>query len=333
MAFRRRGRRRWSRDDYPESSSPLPADGIKARTRAGQSFGQTWWGGKWIAALERLVNPGRLRRGRSYARRGQVLNIDFEGNRIESSVQGTRSDPYEVSIEISSIDDKRWDSVIDAMASQAIFAAKLLAGEMPQDIEDAFSSARVALFPERRADLQTECSCPDYANPCKHISAVYYLLGERFDADPFLLFGLRGRSKDQIIAELRARRAAAPEGSHPHDRPRGPRAKGGEQQSGSAKPAQQALSSELGSPLSEELEALSAYPDSAHLEDALNRFWELDPEIEAIEFNITPPAVEAAPIKRLGQPPFWHSKANFISEMESVYRNISRAAINTAMAE
>jgi len=317
----------WSWEDRPERSSPLPADGIKARTRAGQAFGQTWWGGKWIAALERLVNPGRLQRGRSYARKGQVLNIDFAGNRVSSRVQGTRSDPYEVSIEIKSIDDAQWSAVIDVMASQAIFAAKLLAGEMPQDIEEAFNSASVALFPERRADLKTECSCPDNANPCKHISAVYYLLGEQFDTEPFLLFQLRGRSKDQIIADLRARRGSVTATGSPSEisnfksqmlitRP-------GEQQPGGA----------LRAGFSEESDFVSAGQQSSALEDSLDRFWDVGPEIDSIEFTIARPEVEAAPIKLLGQPPFWDEKRDFVAEMESMYRQISETAIKTALGD
>ena len=101
-----------------------------------------------------------------------------------------------------------WSMVVDALAEQAIFAANLLAGEMPQDVETAFQAAHVSLFPTRRDDLNTDCSCPDYANPCKHVAAVYYLLGERFDEDPFLIFQLRGKDKEQLLAELRLRRTA-----------------------------------------------------------------------------------------------------------------------------
>jgi len=309
----------WSWEDRPESSSPLPADGIKARTRAGQAFGQTWWGGKWIAALERLVNPGRLQRGRSYARKGQVLNIDFAGNRIESSVQGTREEPYKVSIEIRSIDDKEWLKVIEVMSSQAIFAAKLLAGEMPQDIEEAFNAARVALFPARTADLKTECSCPDYANPCKHISAVYYLLGEQFDADPFLLFQLRGRSKEEIIEELRTRRGGL-----------GPAGEGLRDQAGGREWA----GLDTGQAVAQgEAETQGVHQEGPAQGDLIDRFWDGEPEIESMEFTIARPEVDAAPIKRLGQPEFWTGRGDFISEMESVYRAISEAAIKTALGD
>ena len=307
----------WSWEDRPESSSPLPADGIKARTRAGQAFGQTWWGGKWIAALERLVNPGRLQRGRSYARKGQVLNIDFAGNRVESMVQGSRKDPYKVTIEIRLIENKDWQSVVNVMSSQAMFAAKLLAGEMPQDIEEAFNSARVALFPARTADLRTECSCPDYANPCKHISAVYYLLGEQFDADPFLLFQLRGRSKDQIIAELRERRrSTSPAAEAPVDR------------------AAEGVGLDAAeSRVHEEGIVASIHEEGPPFEELIGQFWNGDPEIETMEFAISRPEVDAAAIKRLGQPAFWTGKGDFLAEMEAVYRAISESAIKTVLGD
>ena len=120
--------------------------------------------------------------------------------------QGSRATPYKIAVELAPLTDDQWMRAIDAMAEQAIFAAKLLNGEMPPDIEEAFKQANVALFPVSGSDLRTSCSCPDYANPCKHSAAVYLLLGERFDADPFLLFHLRGRSKEQIMAAMRARR-------------------------------------------------------------------------------------------------------------------------------
>ena len=185
----------WDWGWYPKPKPRRRADGIRAKTGRGQQFGKTWWAGKWIDALERLVDPGRLTRGRSYARSGQVLNLDITPGRVDSRVQGSRPQPYKVRIEIEPLTEKEWNKVADAMAAQAVFAAKLLAGEMPQNIEEAFAAAKVSLFPEREDDLDTDCSCPDWANPCKHIAAVYYLLGEEFDRDPFLIFKLRGMSR------------------------------------------------------------------------------------------------------------------------------------------
>ena len=181
-------------------------DGIKARSKRG-AFAQSWWAKRWIYALERLVDKGRLTRGRSYARKGQVISIDEKKGGIEAKVQGSRRTPYKVSIKITPLSNSQWEEVIDILAEQAIFTAQLLAGEMPQDIEEAFTEAGANLFPEKSGDLQTDCSCPDWANPCKHVAAAHYILGERFDEDPFLLFRLRGRTQEQVISALRERRA------------------------------------------------------------------------------------------------------------------------------
>jgi uncharacterized Zn finger protein len=178
--------------DYYKPSKPKAVkDGIKARSQRG-AFASSWWAQRWIAALERLVDSGRLSRGRSYARKGQVLSIEETKEGIAARVQGSRPSPYKIKIQITPLSDAQWERVFDALAEQAIFTAQLLAGEMPQEIESAFEAAKVSLFPDRRSDLKTDCSCPDYSNPCKHIAATHYILGERFDEDPCLIFRLRG---------------------------------------------------------------------------------------------------------------------------------------------
>jgi uncharacterized Zn finger protein len=205
-----RPRRRGSRynESWPERRPRIPADGIKAKSQGGD-FGESWWARRWIKVLESFGFGTRLTRGRSYARNGAVLNINVAVGQVSARVQGSQRTPYKVTIAIIPLSKAQWEQATDAMSEQAIFAAKLLAGEMPQEIEEAFAAADVALFPANSDDLETSCSCPDFANPCKHIAAVYFLLGERFDEDPFLIFELRGRSKEQIIAGLRARRAEA----------------------------------------------------------------------------------------------------------------------------
>ncbi|MBV9324272.1 MAG: SWIM zinc finger family protein [Chloroflexi bacterium] len=184
----------------------LPSHGIKAHTQRG-AFARSWWASRWIAALERLVNPGRLARGRTYARAGQVVSLDVTREGVKAVVQGSRPKPYQVHIKFKGLTDAEWERVIDAMSAEALYAARLLSGEMPEQIEDVFASVGTSLLPAERDDMVTTCSCPDLANPCKHIAAVHYLLGERFDEDPFLMFLLRGRSQDEIVAALRARRA------------------------------------------------------------------------------------------------------------------------------
>lgn len=204
--------KRKSRDyDYgyfPPSRPIKPADGIQSRTQRG-GFASNWWAKRWLAVLESYGIGNRLQRGRSYARGGQVLNIDVQIGLVTAHVQGSRPRPYSVEIQVKLLTDAEWERVLDAISDQAIFTAQLLDGTMPQDIEQVFASARLSLFPETVRDLTTSCSCPDFANPCKHIAAVYYLLGEQFDGDPFLIFTLRGRTKDEVIESLRQRRASA----------------------------------------------------------------------------------------------------------------------------
>ena len=194
---------------YFQPSQPIHTDeGIKARSKKGK-FVKNWWAKRWIDTLERLIDAGRLRRGKRYARQGQILSMEETKGGIKAKVQGSRATPYKVSLDINPLTDAQWEKVIDALADQAIFTAQLLAGEMPQDIEEAFTQVGVSLFPEKSAELVTKCSCPDYANPCKHVAAVHYILGERFDEDPFMLFRLRGRTQEQILEALRSRRAEA----------------------------------------------------------------------------------------------------------------------------
>jgi uncharacterized Zn finger protein len=191
-------------DWYPESR-PIQTDrGLKARSRRGD-FAKNWWAERWIGNLEQLMDAGRLRRGRRYARQGQVLSLEERAGGVVAEVQGSRRKPYLVTIELEPLEDAGWERVIDVLAGRAHFAARLLSGEMPEDIEEAFSAAGASLFPERRGELRTECSCPDPARVCKHTAAVHYILGERFDEDPFLLFRLRGRTAEEVLPALRER--------------------------------------------------------------------------------------------------------------------------------
>ncbi len=170
------------------------------------SYGQPnreWWVQQWIDVLERIGFTQRLARARNYARQGNVLSIEFKGAEVTAMVQGTAPEPYEVSFSLDRFTDEQWNYVIESMAERAIFSAKLLAGEMPQNIQDVFTANGLSLFPFDKSSIHSRCSCPDPANPCKHIGAVYYLLGDRFGEDPFVLFQLRGRSKDEIINALR----------------------------------------------------------------------------------------------------------------------------------
>ncbi len=162
-----------------------------------------WWSQRWLDLLDSYRFKKRLERARNYARQGNILSIKFEGSKVLAKVQGTEPEPYQVSLSLEPFSDEQWGYVIETMSQRAIFAAKLLAGEMPQDIEQVFTANGLSLFPFTLSEVRSRCSCPDKANPCKHIGAIYYQLADRFSEDPFVLFQLRGRTKDQIIANLR----------------------------------------------------------------------------------------------------------------------------------
>ena len=286
--------------EYYKPTKPVETDkGIKARSKRGE-FIKNWWAERWIKALERLVDAGRLRRGRSYARSGQVLSIDEAkggiGGGIQAKVQGSRSTPYKITIKLHPLTDAQWEAVIDALAERAIFTAQLLAGEMPQEIEEAFAAAGVSLFPETRADLETLCSCPDPSNPCKHVAATHYILGEQFDEDPFLLFRLRGRSQEQIIAALRARRSAG-------------------------EPTQLA---EAG------VDYVTDEP-ATPLEAALDNFWTMGQPLAQFTTNIKPPVTPRPVLKRLGQPAFLDE--NLEQFLGPAYDAIMNAALKAAFSE
>ena len=166
-----------------------------------------WWAQQWIGLLDSYRFKKRLERARNYARQGNILSIEFKGAKVLARVQGTDPEPYRVSLSLDPFTDEQWGYVIETMSQKSVFAAKLLAGEMPQNMEDVFTSNGLSLFPFTLSDVHSKCSCPDKANPCKHVAAVYYQLGDRFSEDPFVLFQLRGRTKEQIISDLRQLRS------------------------------------------------------------------------------------------------------------------------------
>ncbi|HEU4539846.1 MAG TPA: SWIM zinc finger family protein [Jiangellaceae bacterium] len=189
--------------------------GIKARTKRGQ-IGEQWWSRRFIDVLESYGVGGRLQRGRTYARAGQVVHLALGPGVVVATVQGSRAEPYQVTIRVERLADETWREVEAALAARAVFRAKLLAGEMPQAIEDVFDDVGAPLFPEALADFDMECSCPDWGLPCKHQAAVLYLLAERFDDDPFQVLLWRGKERDDLLNALRARApAAASEGPPP----------------------------------------------------------------------------------------------------------------------
>ena len=171
-----------------------------------------WWGDRFWAVMEAIGIARRLERGKRYARAERVLTVSIEPGLITADVQGSPYEPYHVKLTLRVFTGEEWDRAVEALASQALFAAKLLSGEMPENIEDVFAEINLPLFPTSTRELEMACSCPDEVVPCKHVAALYYVLAERLDEDPFLLFRWRGKSRELLLREIRRHRAAEASG-------------------------------------------------------------------------------------------------------------------------
>lgn len=197
---------------FPKSTPRSVEGGLRARSARGKIAG-TWWSTRFIEVLESTGMGSRLTRGRNYARRGQVLSLDLSVGQVTANVQGSRSRPYRVRIGITAYGKDQWSRIEERLAGDAWFVAQLLAGEMPADIEQVFGDLGLPLFPSRAGDLTLDCSCPDWEVPCKHLAAVFYLLAERFDDDPFTILAWRGRDREDLLARLNATGGDTPDGA------------------------------------------------------------------------------------------------------------------------
>ncbi|GII76087.1 hypothetical protein Sru01_10690 [Sphaerisporangium rufum] len=203
------------RDGWFEGGAPIRVEGgIRARSRRG-SIGEQWWSRRFVDILEGVCDAGRLARGRSYARKGQVLEIEVSAGLVAARVQGSRPEPYRVAVRVPAYGPREWAGIVTALAGRAVYRAKLLAGEMPPEIEEVFAGLGLPLFPAGPGELEMTCSCPDWGHPCKHLSAVLYLLAEAFDDDPFLVLAWRGRPREDLLDALRGERAGPADPADP----------------------------------------------------------------------------------------------------------------------
>ncbi len=223
----------------------------------------TSWSEAWLDALLAFSHPGRMRRGKRFARAGLIKNLDVRPGEIDAQVKDGRK-VFDVEIHFPPLDDDSWNKIIDKLASQAIYSARLLSGEIPPEVMQVFADVDAPLFPSAEK-LEAQCTCPDWEVPCKHIAGVYYYLAERFEKDPFLLFYFRGRSKDELMDALRSHRTVArPEIEH---------------------------------------SVVSLFKDPP-LTQQLDHFWEIGHELNNITFNIAKPPLPLPHFKRLGKPSF-----------------------------
>jgi len=210
---------------YPPPSRPRPVEsGLKARTSRGE-IGSTWWSRRFLDVLESFAMGNRLTRGRTYARKGQVISLDVLPGEVRAMVQGSRVRPYRITIGLATFPELVWAKAEIALSEQALPSAKLLSGEVPPELEELFAAAGAPLFPSKVRELDMRCSCPDWEVPCKHLAATFYLLAEAFDDDPFLILRWRGRDRETLLGRLRELRAdGTPDGMHtePADHAAGP---------------------------------------------------------------------------------------------------------------
>ena len=263
------------------------------------TFGKSWWAKKWIGALEVLgrTYSNRLPRGRTYARRGAVKDLVITPGKVTAKVQGTRITPYRVEIRLKALTDKQWQNVIEVLAKKAIFTAKLLNDEMPADIDEAFKSCGLSLFPAKANELKTSCSCPDWANPCKHIAATHYILAKAFDKDPFLLFELRGWEREKVLEKLRVARS-------------------------------------LTNPAEKETSVKEDNLEKVTLNEIdEEEFVKLRAPLEDLHFHIADPKGKFVILKRLGRLPDEDSSGTFILRLEQLYRSASELSLKIALTE
>jgi uncharacterized Zn finger protein len=267
-------------------------------------FSRTWWGQRFIAALEQFTDPARLGRGRSYASGGRILDYTLKDGTVTARVRGSinpyfgvyKEPIYRTSITIKAITASDWSRVIRQIAARADLVTKLLMNEMPDTIETAFSELGLHLLPHSQRDFVTTCSCPDYANPCKHIAGVYYLLASALDHDPFVMFELRGLSRDDLRAEL----ARSPLG----------------QILASALVANDVQVEPVGSYYTRPTKKPAAI--ASHKE-----FWTGAKRLPAQATSTAQASVPALLIKKQGDyPPFWHKDVSFIGVMEELYARV-----------
>lgn len=275
------------------------------------NISKTWWGKRFLTALESCTDSGRLQRGRSYAGPSRLLEFKIDGDLIRSRIRGNinpyfgvyKEPRYNVEIRLKNIPASKWKIIIKQLTGNAGWLSRLMLGEVPEDIDKAFAGTAHSLLPRSPRELQTQCSCPDWANPCKHVAGTYYHVAQLMDQDPFLLFQLRGLTRDSLEREL--------------------------------------VKSPLGSALAKQLQeeqvcvpepAANRYPsapsEKTRLSMSYKQFWggKRLPKAPAKEDEAGVPALI---IRREGDnPPFWSRENSFIEAMSEIYLRVQSNSRN-----
>jgi uncharacterized Zn finger protein len=267
-------------------------------------FGRSWWSQRFVSAIEKFTDSGRLSRGRSYARGNRVTFFDIQAGVVTAKVRGSvnpyfgvyKEPLYSTTIEFTPITEPQWNAAIAFIASKSGFLSKLMMHEIPENIEEPFSTLGIHLLPQTRKELKTDCSCPDYSNPCKHVAGVYYLLGAALDRDPYLLFELRGMSRERFQAAL------------------------------TATPLGKALAAELNGAAIVPQPIEHYYPRPAIVPVGaidLRTFWLGQKRLPKDVVLPVPSPVSGVLVKKQGDfPPFWEAEGSFLEVMEEIYDRV-----------
>ena len=268
------------------------------------NFTRTWWGDTFLSTIEQFTDSGRRSRGRTYANGRKVQSFEIEGERVVAEVRGSVNPYYGVYteplyttvLEFEPISRPKWTAVIALMASKVSVLSKLLVGEIPDNIEESFETLGLHLLPQK-GDFTSQCNCPDWSNPCKHVAGVYHLVAAELDRDPLILFELRGLSREDLHTEL-----AKP-------------------------PLGDALSDELLTKQAapEPAKSLHTIPELVDLNEqvSLHDFWQGEARLPNDIESPQPTNVPAILVKKQGDfPPFWQRNNSFIEVMEEFYTRV-----------
>jgi uncharacterized Zn finger protein len=265
--------------------------GVKISTTEQASlWSESWPAQRWVRIIEQAAPGKRAVDGLEYASLGQTKTVIIEHSSLVASVQGRAERPYQVKFQFEPLTPEQWEKVGGVMTDQAVYAAKLLAGDLPANIEDVFVPLGLKLFPTDVSEIVFSCTCPDYLaeertrnaakaageNPgpllwCKHAACAAYLLAQRLASDPFVMFKLRGLDGQELLERLRHSRAVA--------------------NSSKTNPSVYAG-------------RVPGVSDSGLVTfEATRDFWELNSDIENLDAPIVPPPVSHPLLRRLGPSP------------------------------
>lgn len=262
-------------------------------------YGYGSWGERWWWALQRLGAWKRVSAAWNYGRRVQVLTLDVGSDGVTATVQGNDWDIHQVRLRCTPFPAAVWEEVIRALAAEARHAVSLLAGQIPDGIEQALAATGPSLLPASADEIAAACSCPDPVVPCKHMVAVCYQLYRRITAEPLLLLALRGRTAEEVVAALRTRRRQGPAETDI------------------------AGADDAPHPLGED-SLLGAGPEG---------FWRIAPGLEDLPLSFRPPPEDALPVKQVGAVPYGYTRKEFMTVMERAYQAISAHALRLTMGE